>query len=31
MRHKDFYVDNPHTNYGDKKPRGLRFTNLNPI
>ena len=25
MRHKDFNVENPHTNYGDKKkPRGLR-------
>ena len=31
MRHKDFYVENSHTNYEDKKPRGLRPTNLNPL
>ena len=24
-RYKDFYVENPHTNCGDKKPRGLRL------
>ena len=24
-------MENPHTNYGDKKPWGLRPTNLNPL
>ena len=24
-------MENPHTNYGDKKSRGLRPTNLNPL
>ena len=27
----DFYMENPHTNCGDKKPWGLRYTNLNPL
>ena len=31
MRHKIFYMENPHTNHGDKKPWGLRRTNLNPL
>ena len=28
---RDFYIENPHTNCGDKKLRGLRLTNLNPL
>ena len=31
MKHKDFYVKNPHTNCEYKKPWGLRHTNLNPL
>ena len=31
MRHRDFYMENPHTNCGDKKPRGRRNINLNPL
>ena len=31
MRYKIFYVENPYTNCRDKKPRGLRPTNLNPL
>ena len=31
MRHMDFYVENPNTNCGDKKPQDLRHTNLNPL
>ena len=27
---QDFYIENP-TNCGDKKPHGLRPTNLNPL
>ena len=27
----DFYVNDPHSNCGDKKPLGLRPTNLNPL
>ena len=34
MRHKDFYVKNPHTNYGNKikikKTTRFKTTNLNP-
>ena len=26
-----FLGENPHTNYRDKKPRGLKPTNLNPL
>ena len=29
---RDFYMENPHTNYGDKKKSwDLRPTNLNPL
>lgn len=28
---KDFYVENLHTNCEDKKPQGLRPTNLNSL
>ena len=31
MRHKDIYVEDPYTTYEDKKPWGLRHTNLNPL
>ena len=32
MRHKDFYVENPHTDCGDKK-KTMKFktANLNPL
>ena len=29
MRHKYFYVENPHTNCGDKKTKRSKTTNLN--
>ena len=31
MRHKIFYVENPHKLMEIKKPRGVRPTNLNPL
>ena len=29
MRHRNFYVENPHTNYGDKKIMKSKVANLN--
>ena len=31
MRHKEFYVENPHGNYGDKKTMKSKTPNLNPL
>ena len=31
MNRHEIYVKNPHTNYGDKKLRSLKPTNLNPL
>ena len=31
MNRHEIYVENPHTNYGDKKLRSLKPTNLNPL
>lgn len=31
MRHREFYMENPYTKCGNKKLRGLRPTNLNPL
>ena len=31
QRSQDFYVENPHTNYKDKKLWGLKPTTLNPL